>query len=163
MKVITTLALISCVFTGCAQMTTSNYIKQKKYQGFIFSKDYTSRLVQLEEIKERFTPSEKDVITVETILTAQIRGINKSRLNQTGNCPIIDETLPEYKRQYLGYINKNGDKVIWINFIGGKAREYSDQLSKDIIIIFDGCSHYWNVKVNITKGHLYDLHINGSS
>ena len=163
MKVLTALVLISCTLTGCAQTITSNYIKQKKYQGYIFSKDYSSRLVHFEDLKERFTPSESDIAEAESVLAIQIREINKARLNQTGSCPVIDETLPTFKRQYLGYINRDGDKVVWINFIGGKEKKNSDQLSKEIVVVFDGCSHYWNIKVNITRSKLYDLSVNGSS
>ncbi len=31
------------------------------------------------------------------------------------------------------------------------------------MVVLDGCSYYWNVKVNLRKHELYDLFINESS
>ena len=163
MRLLTIIFLTCSVLKSCAQQVTSSFVKQKKYQGYIFPKEYSSNLVHLEDLKERFTPSVSDIIKAEVALVNQIRDINKSRLNQSGSCPVIDQNLPKYKRQYIGYINQNGDKIIWINFIGGKEIKNADQLGRNIIVVLDGCSYYWNIKVNISKGLLYDLYVNGAS
>ncbi|MDM8178149.1 hypothetical protein QT327_27955 [Olivibacter sp. 47] len=38
-----------------------------------------------------------------------------------------------------------------------------ERLPKDIVTPLDGCSHYWNIKVNLDKGEVFDLIINGSA
>ncbi len=163
MRLLAVIFLTCSVLTSCAQQVTANFVKQKKYQGYVFPKEYSSNLMHLEDLKERFTPSDSDITKAEVTLIGQIKTINKSRLNQSGSCPIIDQNLPKYKRQYIGYINQNGDKVIWINFIGGKEINNADRLGQNIIVVLDGCSYYWNIKVNISQGQLYDLYINSSS
>jgi hypothetical protein len=89
--------------------------------------------------------------------------LNKDLLNQVGNCPVIHKKLSKYKRQYVGTKTENGDKVIWINFIWSKDKDALVKLSEEIIIVLDGCSYYWSVKVNLTTGKLFDLSINGSA
>lgn len=163
MKCLTIMFVFCSLLTGCAQQLTSQYIQQKKYQGYVFPKEYSSKLLDLNDLRERFTPSESDIEKAEAVLGAQIKAINKSLLNQTGSCPVIDKNLSRYKRQYVGYINQNGDKIIWINFVGGKEIKNSDKLSQNIIVVLDGCSNYWNIKVNLSKVSLYDFYINGSS
>lgn len=158
------LVLIFCLTSACAQtIVLPKHVKGKKYEGYIFSKDYTSTLLHLEDVKSKYTPTEEDVSIAENILENQIKPLNHLLVNQGGNCPVIHKILPRYKRQYIGYLDQDGNKIIWINFIGGKEKSDSAQLSKDVFIMFDGCSYYWNIKVNLSKKHLYDLHVNGSA
>jgi hypothetical protein len=137
-------------------------IKGKCFDGYIFPKTYTG-FFPIENIKGRFTPQQLDVLKAEKTLKEQLNSLNKDLLNQTGNCPDIHKNLKKYKRQYIGVIAENGDCIIWINFIWIKDKESIKKINDEIIIILDGCSYYWNVKVNLTKGKLFDLSINAQS
>jgi hypothetical protein len=134
-------------------------IKTKCFEGYIFSKNYNG-ILPLGNFK-RFTPSESDVENAEKILKKQIRSLNVDLLNQVDGCPVIHKKLTKYKRQYVGIINQNGDMVVWVNFIWAKDKDSIKKLGDEIIIILDGCSYYWNVKVNLSSENLFDLSING--
>jgi hypothetical protein len=84
--------------------------------------------------------------------------LNAQYINQQKGCPVIHKNLSHYSRQYVGYIDQEGAKVIWINFLWSK---YNDRdLSKDVIEVHDGCSYYWNIKIDITNNRAYNLDIN---
>lgn len=150
--------------THCAAQEINNvkHIKGCCFEGYIFPTTYIGS-IPIDNGHERFTPEAKDIAKAEAILNKQISKLNSDLLNQTEGCPIIHKKLKKYKRQYFGVITENGEKVIWINFIWSKDEIALRQWKKDVIIILDGCSFYWNIKVNLTKEKLFDLNVNGSA
>jgi hypothetical protein len=136
------------------------FVVGRGYKGYIFHESHFV-MVSVEQQKSRYTPTSKDVEIAEQLLREQLSGLNKSHANQSGSCPIIDKKLQKYKRQYVGFINEKGEKILWINCIWSK--ELESQLSLDIISVKDGCSYYWSIKVNITTAKAYELDINGSA
>ncbi len=84
--------------------------------------------------------------------------INVNRPNQFDNCPVIDRKLGKYKRQYFGYIDTNGDKIIFINCFWDKNgfsgfidrifyKEPDDTKWKtEEKYVLDGCSYYWSIR-----------------
>jgi hypothetical protein len=73
---------------------------------------------------------------------------------------VIDRKLKKYCRQYVGFVNSKGERVIWINLFWNK--DLIDDAAKDIIRVNDGCSYYWNVGVNIDRKLICDLQVNGN-
>jgi hypothetical protein len=134
------------------------YIEGKGYRGYIFLKSYTNKYFPREEEK-CFTPKKNDVEIAEAILKKKIACDSKKQIRLSRECPVIHRNLAKYNRQYFGEIDKNGSKIIYINFIWQKATP--DYWDKDIVIKLDGCSFFWNVKVNIDSGEMYDLNVNG--
>ncbi len=156
--------IILCTMSSCAQTNMAQgYIKGKQFEGYIFPKDYIPVIVHFEGAKERYTPTREDITKVEQIVKDQLANINQPLVNQGGSCPIIHNNLSKYKRQYVGYIDEKGDKIVWVNYIIGKDKAQISSLNKDVIMVLDGCGNYWNIKVNISKAKLYDLQINGSA
>ena len=49
----------------------------------------------------------------EIILAKDLKSLNKQFGNQSST-PIIDKNLHKYKRQYFGYIDKNGNRILLI-------------------------------------------------
>lgn len=139
---------------------TPKHVKGGNFEGYIFPKEYMME-VPFENMKERFTPTYQDVILVESIVKEQLVVINSSRLNQIGGNPVIHKELRIYKRQYVGYIDTNGDRIVWINFIW--KREIPKTWNKDILIVLDGGSYFWNLKVLLNKNKAFDLQVNGLS
>ena len=136
----------------------SVYVKGKGYSGYIFNKEHLV-MVSIENQQGRFTPTLEEVEVAEKLLKARLPELNKDKISQYGTCPNIEKKLKKYKRQYFGLMNQSGEKVIWINML----MNHINEASEEIIIVCDGCSYYWNVKVNITTGEVFDLDINGSS
>jgi len=63
----------------------------------------------------------------------------------------------EYKRQYFPGINDKGEKVVWVNCFCHTSRDWKKQL----IMVEDGGSCYFNVTINLTTGKYYHLRVNG--
>jgi hypothetical protein len=163
MKLLTIGLVILFTFISCAQTNIAQgYIKEKNVEGYIFSKEYTPMLVYFDDAKERYTPTKTDVLKAEQLVIDQLININ-SLVNQGGKCPVIHKSISKYVRQYIGYVDQNGDRILWINYVIRKNNNQSSELSKDVIMVLDGCSNYWNVKVNLNKEKIYDLRINGSA
>lgn len=117
----------------------------KGYEGYIFDATHFV-MVSVQQQKNRYTPTTDDVAAAEKLLKKDLQTINKNLINQIGSCPVIDKKLKKYKRQYVGFINDKGEKILWINFVWDK-RLTESELSEDIISVQDGCSYYWNIKM----------------
>ena len=86
--------------------------------------------------------------------------LNRNHENQEGMCPIIDEHIRKYTRQYVGFTDINGAKIIWINAVWDDKMQ--KQLSQDIVRASGGCGHYWSIKVNLDTEKVYGLEVNES-
>lgn len=140
---------------------TPDLIQGKGFKGYVLGKDRFV-LTTIENQKERYTPVEEDVLLAEQILKEDLAELNIPMTDQSGDCPVIHRNLKKYIRQYVGYVNTAGEKVIWINFLW-KSGTDNQTLTDEVVIVLDGCSHYWNIKVNLDKRLLYDLSVNGSA
>lgn len=134
------------------------YVKGRGYEGYVFEASHPLWFTG-NDPERRFTPSRDEIRYAEGLLKKQIRVLNARHENQIGHCPIIDKNLRKYKRQYVGLLNAENEKIIWFNCIWGKKA--GSEISKEIIQVFDGCSYYWGVKINLNTGVVYDLTING--
>ncbi|RZJ71527.1 MAG: hypothetical protein EOO45_11745 [Flavobacterium sp.] len=137
------------------------FIKGDGFSGYIFDRNHLV-LLSLKDQNDRYTPSNNDIILAEKILKDKIEQSNLNLSNQTSGCPIISKNLKKYIRQYVGFKNPQGQKTIWVNLLW-KQTNTNDQVKKEIITVSDGCSYYWNVKINIDKNTVYDLTINGKA
>lgn len=138
---------------------TPGLIQGKGFKGYVLGKDQPV-LMNIENQKERYTPEEEDVLLAEQLIKKGLTELNNSMINQGSGCPVIHRNLRKYVRQYVGYVNTAGEKVIWINFLW-KSDTDMQALANEVSIVLDGCSHYWNIKVNLNQRMLYDLFVNG--
>lgn len=152
---------LSILIMLCINPQPSCPVKGKGFKGYIFGKDHFV-LMTIENQQERYTPEKQDIHLAERVLKEGLAVVNNPMNNQGGGCPVIHKNLKKYIRQYVGFVNEAGEKVIWINFIW-KSDADEKRLAKEIGSALDGCSHYWNIKVNLDKGILYELNVNGSA
>jgi hypothetical protein len=66
-----------------------------------------------------------------------------------------------YKRQYVPYINPNGEKAVWINCFCS-SHDNSDW-RKELVFVLDGGNCYFNLKINLKTRKYYDLMVNGDA
>lgn len=130
------------------------------YDGFIVNQNVE---IYVDDKTDWFEPTQEEVREAERLLTEQIEQLNSRRINQDGDCPVIDQNLNKYLRQYVGYTNTSGEKVVLINMLWSDKIDNYEGLRSELAMVFDGCSHYWKVKVNLTSDTVYDLEINGSA
>ena len=110
---------------------------------------------------KRFTPTKEEIFEAEKALKSKLKEANRNLENQY-NSPIIHRNLKKYKRQYFGYINGNGEKVLYINSLWKKNEEETKWLQQ-IIMVSDGGSYYWNIEYNLNTDELINLSVNGSA
>ncbi len=132
--------------------------KGKGYVGYMFDTNYLV-LKSIKKQQSRLVLSCDEIKTAEHILKSKLAALNSSKINQSKNCPAIVKKLSKYRRQYFGFVNTKGEKIIWINCFWNK--DLNDKSKHDLIIVNDGCSYYWNIEVNLTNNSLSNLEING--
>lgn len=168
--------LLSCCKTTVNTFQTNDTdkigVKSNRFRGTVFSTHYQfdNLFVATADSIIRFTPTKEDIALTESILKEQISEANKRRINQFGRPQYIDKNLNKYFRQYVGFLNTNGDRIIHINMhwdrftVTDRIKGYWDDrldYTSDYSIVFDGGSRYWSVNVNLTSKTLYGLSVNG--
>lgn len=127
------------------------------YHGFAFNKDWEVDFY-IENEDGRYTPTNDDIAKAEELIQKRIAYLNRDHENQEGRCPIIDEHIRKYERQYVGFTDVFGHHIVWVNFLWDET--ISDKLSKDIVLTEGGCGRYWRVKVNVDLEKVYGLEVN---
>lgn len=137
----------------------SEEVKGSNYHGFAFHKDWDVD-VSIEDQQGRFTPTDADIANAEKLMQKRLAYENRFHENQEGLCPIIDEHLRKYERQYVGFVDEHGYRVLWMNFVWDD--KMTSQLANDIVLSEGGCGHYWHIKVNLDTEKVYGLEVNAS-
>lgn len=127
------------------------------YHGYVFNKEWDVDIL-VENQDGRFTPEDVDIAMAEKLMQKKLAYLNRNHENQEGLCPIIDEHIRKYTRQYVGFTDINGARIIWINAVWDDNME--KQLSQDIVRAEGGCGRYWSVKVNLDTEKVYGLEVN---
>jgi hypothetical protein len=105
---------------------------------------------------ERFTPSDDNVFFAERSLSRDMRSLNKDRLYQTDDF-LIHTRLRVFNRQYFGYINEAGEKVLIINAFWNGLEQESEDAWLNKVIKGSQAPYFWSVKYNIDLNVLYDF------
>jgi len=127
------------------------------YHGYVFNKEWEVDIT-VENQDGRFTPDDIDIARAEKLMQKKLAYLNRNHENQEGKCPIIDEHIRKYTRQYVGFTDINGAKILWINGVWDEKME--KQLSQDIVRATGGCGRYWSIKVNLDTEKVYGLEVN---
>ncbi|WP_316787004.1 hypothetical protein [Pedobacter frigiditerrae] len=155
--ILTFLLLTTCEVFGQTDTTfkKADHYKTKRFDVAIFPSNYLDLIPG-----QRFTPTRQEINQAEISLATDLKTLNNQLVNQFST-PIIHKKLHKYKRQYFGYIDKNGDRILLINCFWAKDKYDTDRWLTSRILVLDGGSYYWNVKFNLDKKQLLDLDING--
>ena len=129
------------------------------YHGYVFNKDWDVDIM-VENQDGRFTPEDVDIAMAEKLMQKKLPYLNRFHENQEGMCPVVDEFLDRYTRQYVGFTDIHGFRIIWINFVWDE--KMTKQLSQDIVRTEGGCGRYWSIKVNLDTEKVYGLEVNAS-
>ncbi|MBR4229782.1 MAG: hypothetical protein IKR83_03645 [Bacteroidales bacterium] len=128
------------------------------YHGWSFHQDWEVDFT-VENQDGRFTPTDAEIAEAERLVQKRIAYLNRDHYNQGGMCPIIDEHMRKYRRQYVGFTNDRGDHIIWMS--GLWDDELTDErLASDVLLTRGGCGHFWSVKVNLATRKVYGLEVN---
>jgi hypothetical protein len=173
------LILVILINVGC-KTTISTFqttdpdkigVKSNRFSGTIFKSSYPQKKLLISDTVNlnRFTPTENQIKSAETILILQIQEFNNPKVNQSKG-EYVDKNLNSYFRQYVGFIDEKGDSIIHINFywnkytLSDRLKGYSDgrlSYTSDYSIMLDGGVQYWKINVNLTIQKLERLEVNG--
>ena len=167
MKRLTAIIALAAVLCGTAQaqdyvvpVETWDYAEVQgiNYHGYAFHEQWDVDFT-VENQDGRYTPTEEDIAEAERLIQKRIAYVNRVHENQEGDCPVVDEHMRKYERQYVGFTDITGCHIVWVNFVWDESM--ADSLKKDIVLTEGGCGHYWHIKVNLTTGKVYGLEVNG--
>nr|DAL57779.1 MAG TPA_asm: hypothetical protein [Caudoviricetes sp.] len=153
-------AMISIVQTKNIAGAPAAPVKGECFQGYIFDKYY--EIFPNEDTNFKFTPTYENVVQAEQIVYDSLILTGKLRMYPPRD--YINQHFTEYQRQYRGAIDKEGDSIIYINYLlnydnflfNGK-----DGLALQILSVLDGGSDYWQVQVNLTEKTIDWFNVNG--
>lgn len=166
MKKILLSIMLLATFSGVAQERIvpeetfkAEEVEGNFYHGFSYHKNWEVDFT-IESQDGRYTPTDADIAKAEALIKKRIAYVNREHENQGGKCPVIDEHMRKYERQYVGFTDIHGYKIVWCNFIWDAS--VTSKLGEDIILTRGGCGHYWRVKVNLDTEKVYGLEVNES-
>ncbi|WP_271856419.1 hypothetical protein [Patiriisocius marinus] len=116
---------------------------------------------------EMWEPSPNDIEKMKSIINDAIINDEFSFLNKP-----ISQSINEYYRQYVPYINEKGERMFEVNAFCEilELPPHPDSLSKkwtkqdwrnEMVIVDDGGICYWQMKANIETNEYSDLYANG--
>jgi len=112
-------------------------------------------IFKTENIKQ-FKLTEIEIQKVKSIIKSKIDSLNNS-----SDKIIIPEQ--EYFRQYIGFINSKGEKLVYVNSFCDTHNKNHNQLKEQLLKVKDGGSCYYQTKINLTTSNCFSLIVNGSS
>lgn len=128
------------------------------YHGWSFHQDWEVDFT-VENQDGRFTPTDAEIAEAERLIQKRIAYVNREHYNQQGMCPVIDEHMRMYRRQYVGFTNDRGDHIIWANFLWDENLT-DERLAGDVLLTRGGCAHFWHIKCNLSTKKVYGLEVN---
>ena len=88
-----------------------------RYPAVVFKDKYDPNIM-MSELKERFTPDTSDILSAEKIFLSQYSLIRpQENLN---NETEVKQRFCKFVRQYVGYLDKNGEKNLIIHLIDSR-------------------------------------------
>ncbi|MEK6480609.1 hypothetical protein WJR50_23900 [Catalinimonas sp. 4WD22] len=141
------------------QSMMAEHFESENFDCAIFPKEYADFIDE-----KRFTPTRSEIELAEEALRSDLKKINRKLVNQDGTKynPIIHQNLKKYKRQYFGYLDEDGNRILLINAFWREDKSSNNWLGERVLV-FDGGSYYWNIKYNIDKHKLFGLQVNGNA
>jgi hypothetical protein len=146
------------------QVTGSNF------EGIIFSKDYVPTFILYPPDTKKINLSIQDIIQVEQLIKYDVSNKNNQKIKDTFIC----QNLNKYLRQYIGYLNPKGQRIVFINFfwkneIVREERNHKvlpklfpePQWKRTWFTVFDGGHFYWQIKINLSTMQLFEFGENG--
>jgi hypothetical protein len=129
-------------------LTESNIkiFKDKQTTNLVFDRRYT-----------KATLIGKDIRLIDSLLIAAIDNYN-SKFDTVGNEIAISTNGRNYRFQLIAATNIDGEKIVWVNaFCNTSIFNWKDKP----VVVYDGGSCYFNLKINVTKRTYFDLYVNG--
>jgi hypothetical protein len=145
----------------------SIHVVGDSFEGVIFLEDYDRR-----DKRHSFTPSTDEILKVEALLPKLLYTVKDEGDYAAGTNSFIRNNLKSYYRQYWGYTNDKGEKVVFVNclsksFVTNEEKYYGKKKGlrwkTEEVMVFDGGKSFWRIKVNLTTQTQFDYAVNGDA
>ena len=134
--------IVGLLFHSYAEAQSASYIKGKHFAGYAFPKEYAIKGLPPES--NRYTLSREDIIEAEKLLRDSVPHLT----NEHGH--IYKPHLKDYYHQYVGYITSNNHILVHIYLSRKGEIMYDNEVSKDLILVFDGGDEFWEIVIDVT-------------
>jgi hypothetical protein len=127
------------------------------FEGVIFKKEYEPYPSDTPKTTS-FTPTIDDIELAEKFLHQNLDTLKDG----DGQSVIIHTTLRKYIRQYFGFINTKGEKIIFVNaFYDVRIYRNKKEWQKGSVNVWDGGNRFWQIKINLDKFQFFDFYVHG--
>lgn len=136
------LIIVGLLFHSYANAQNASYIKGKHFTGYAFPKEYA--IMGLPPESNRYTLSRENIIEAEKLLRDSVPHLT----NEYGHT--YKPHLKNYYHQYVGYITSNNHILVHIYLSRKGEIMYDNEVSKDLILVFDGGDEFWEIVIDVT-------------
>jgi hypothetical protein len=106
---------------------------------------------------KQWTPTGMDIGISEKLIKKCFDDQKNATINR-----LLNRNPEDYDMQFVGAINENGEKIIWVNcFCKTHADSFKDWKTK-LVMVKDGGNCFFNLKINIDKNSYTDVIVNGN-
>lgn len=132
-------------------------IKADDFEGVIFPDGF--RWFVPAKNSSAWTPEKNDIFLAESLVKDYLGHYKPDNEYYRECIPKILDALSRYKRQYAGFIDKDGEKNVFINFFIPSSHTFD--WTRKMVFVCDGGYHYFRITVNLSRKQCFDLSING--
>ena len=124
----------------------------------------SSLWISIDSTLEKFTPTIEEIGLAKELSKIHIDSLEQNRdrkiVKQYGK--ILKYNNTDYYRQYVGFVDSKGNKLIFINAVC-KAYGQKSDMKQNWIFVFDGGSCFYQIKVDLTNKKCIDFSVNGEA
>jgi len=110
------------------------------------------------EIGGYWSPSAKDIELLEAGLVEYLQNNGLPEVGFSDPVP-VEDALPDYYRQYFGYIAPDGSRVIFGNYFCDAVENWQKQW----VLVLDGGTCFFELEYNLDTGTHFNLSVHGEA
>lgn len=139
----------------------------------LYGQDNNSKQIVLDSAKvswfvhdtcKFWMPTNKEFEQIDSITYIAIKEFPK----HTNMLKLNADSINNYYRQYVCYIDRNGDKIVYVNALCNNPMKIIKNIKhldiyENLVIVKDGWDCYWHLYINISKRQYNSFNVNGDS
>lgn len=137
---------------------------QANENDFIFKWPNNETDISIDSAAEKFTPTIAEIGIAKQLSEQYIDSLenNAGAKKVKKSCKILQYKYADYLRQYVGYTDSNGHRIIFMNAVCTSVGKKVD-LKNEWIFVLDGGSCFYQIKVDLTTEKCFNFRVNGNS
>lgn len=156
--------MLVIVFISCGNVNTNNSIESKVEDRLIDTSTFviisfdSSRNFPFNNKCKQADLTKNEIENIDSVLKKCVEDYNSLYQGENETYFKIDLINEQYKRQYVPIVNEKGEKEVWVNCF---CHSFDDDWKKNILIVDDGGSCFFNFKINLVTKKCYEFYVNG--